>query len=224
MRNIYVSIPAFFKGVFMNKKKSFLFSSVLLALLFTASVVCAQSVKLPAPQTTGGVPTLEAIEKRASAVSGQFPTGEISRQELSTLLWAASGRNRGGSGWTVPTAMGMDPYVSIYVASKDGMFLYDGKEHSLTQLFAGDARAKVSAQSFANSAPYILVFVTRGKESGAPFGQALAGAMTQNVYLASQSLNIAARFMATMQQDVVRKELKLADDDVAVCIMPLGKR
>jgi len=200
------------------------FSAVFSVLLFTASIACAQSVKLPAPQTTGGVPTLEAIENRASPASAQFPTGEISRQELSTLLWAASGRNRDGKGWTVPTAMGMDPYVSVYVASKDGMFLYNGKEHSLEQLSAGDARAKVSAQSFANSAPYILVFVVKGKESGAIFGQALVGAMTQNVYLASQSLNIGARFMATMQQEVARKELKLADEDVAVCIMPLGKR
>jgi len=205
-------------------KKCLLFAAMFSALFLTASIACAQSVKLPEPQKTGGVPALEAIENRASAASAQFPTGEISQKELSTLLWAAGGRNRGGNGWTVPTAMGMDPYVSIYVASKDGMFLYDGREHALRQLSAGDARAKVSAQSFANSAPYILVFVIKGKESGAVFGQALVGAMTQNVYLASQSLNIAARFMATMQQDVVRRELKLADEDVAVSIMPLGKR
>jgi len=204
------------------KKRLFLVAAVLTALLLTASIACAQSIKLPAPQTTGGVPTLEAIENRASAVSGQFPTGAISQQELSTLLWAAGGRNRGGKGWTVPTAMGLDPYVSIYVASKDGMFLYNGKDHALEQLSAGDARAKVSAQAFANSAPCILVFVTKGKEGAAYFGQTLVGAMTQNVYLASQSLNIGARFMATMQQESVRKELKLADDDVAVSIMPLG--
>ena len=63
------------------------FAAVFSLLLFTASIVFAQSVKLPAPQTTGGVPTLEAIEKRASAVSGQFPTGEISRQELSCYIF-----------------------------------------------------------------------------------------------------------------------------------------
>jgi len=205
-------------------KKNLLLFTVFSVLLFTATIACAQSVKLPEPQKTGGVPTLEAIENRASPASAQFPTGEISRQELSTLLWAASGRNRSGNGWTVPTAMGRDPYVSIYVASKDGMFLYDGREHALRQLSSGDARVKVSAQSFANSAPYILVFVTNGKDAGAVFGQALVGAMTQNVYLAAQGLNIGARFMATMQQDVVRKELLLADEDIAVSIMPLGKR
>ena len=212
-------------------KKSLLFVVVFSTLLLSVSIACAQyafvlnkRLKLPEPQTTGGVPTLEAIENRASAISGQFPTGEISQKELSTLLWAASGRNRGGKGWTVPTAIGMDPYVSIYVASKDGMFLYNGREHALEQLSTGDARPKVSAQSFANSAPYILVFVIKGKEGVAYYGQALVGAMAQNVYLASQSLNIGARFMATMQQESVRKELKLADDDVAVSIMPLGKR
>jgi nitroreductase len=197
---------------------------VLTIMAITASIACAQSIKLPEPQKTGGVPALEAIENRASPLGAQFPTGAISQNELSTLLWAASGRNRGGNGWTVPTAMGLDPYVSVYVASKDGMFLYNGKNHELEQLSAGDNRTKVTSQSFAHTAPYILIFVTRGKSGGAAFGQALAGAMTQNVYLAAQSLNIGARFMATMQQDFVRRELKLADDDVPVNIMPLGKK
>lgn len=202
-------------------KKSLLF---MMAVTMFASTVCAQSVKLPAPQTTGGIPVLEAIENRASSQSGQFPTGAISDNELSTLLWAASGRNRDGKGWTVPTAMGRDPYVSIYVASKEGMFLYNGKDHMLDQLSSGDARAKVSSQSFANSASHILVFVIKGKEGSQLYGQALTGAMTQNVYLAAQSLNIGVRFMATMEQESVRRELKLAEDDVAVNIMPMGKR
>ena len=206
-------------------KKILLFAVLVLVMTaITAPILCAQSVKLPEPQKTGGVPTLEAMENRASAVSAQFPTGAISQNELSTLLWAASGRNRGGSGWTVPTAIGMDPYVSVYVASRDGMFLYNGREHALEQVSAGDARAKVTSQSFAHPAPYILIFVVNGKSGGAVFGQVLAGAMTQNVYLAAQSLNIGARFMATMNQDFIRGELKLAGEDVPVNIMPLGKR
>ena len=215
-----------------TRKNLVLFTVLVFILTFSiTSIACAQSteaikqtIKLPEPQKTGGVPTLEAIENRASAVSAQFPTGEISQKELSTLLWAASGRNRSDNGWTVPTAMGLDPYVSIYIASKDGMFLYNGKEHTLERLSDGDKRTQVTPQSFAHPAPYILIFVINGKSNGATFGQALAGAMTQNVYLTSQSLNIGARFMATMNQDFVRKELKLADDDVTVNIMPLGKR
>jgi len=218
-------------------KKSLLLLAIVPALLVAGSIACAQTgkpiqqidvtnkvLKLPEPRKTGGVPTLEAIENRASAVGAQFPTGAISQDELSTLLWAASGRNRGGNGWTVPTAIGMDPYVSVYVASKDGIFLYNGKEHALEQLSSGDVRVNVTSQSFAHAAPYILIFVIDGKSGGAAFGQALAGAMTQNVYLAAQSLNIGARFMATMNQDFVRKELKLAGEDVPVNIMPLGKK
>ena len=209
----------------MNVKKSLLFVTVFLTMMaITASIACAQSIKLPESQKTGGVPTFEAIENRASPPGAQFPTGEISQKDLSTLLWAASGRNRGGNGWTVPTAMGLDPYVSVYVASKDGMFLYNGKNHELERISAGDNRAKITSQSFAHTAPYILIFVIKGKGGGASFGQALAGAMTQNVYLAAQSLSIGARFMATMQQDFVRKELKLAEDDTPVNIMPLGKK
>jgi nitroreductase len=184
----------------------------------------AQSVKLPAPQAQGGVPVLEAIENRASAVGASFPTGAVSAEELSTLLWAASGRNRAGKGWTVPTAMAKDPYVTIYVVGKDGTFTYNGKEHALEPVVTDDLRGKISGQGFVASASHVLVFVSRDTDQGKRFGQVLVGAMTQNIYLAAEGLNVGVRYMATMNQDFVRNTFKLAADDVAVCIMPIGHK
>lgn len=189
------------------------------------------SFSLPEPKKSGGTPVFDALASRASGVQSAFPSGKISAEELSTILWAASGLNRPGKGWTVPTAMGREPYCRVYVLGSDGAFLYDWKKHALTTISKGDLRTSVSGQSFVAGAPYILVFVADGKALGAfntprsaEWGAVLTGAMTQNVYLAAGAMDIGARYMASMKEDAVRNGLKLEKEDTPLCIMPLGKK
>ncbi len=202
--------------------------------LLLALIVCAAPAfaaeKLPAPKTTGGPSVLEAIEKRASASSRAFPTGDISRENIATLLWAASGRNREGTGWTVPTAMGKDPYCAVYLADKTGVYRYDGREHALTKVSGESILDSAGSQSFVKTAPCLLIFVTDG-EALAKFGNAawresfgpiLVGAMTQNVYLAARALDVEVRYVASLNADVIRKTLGLKPGDVPVCILPIG--
>jgi Nitroreductase len=184
----------------------------------------AQTTPLPAPQKNGGKALFSAIEDRASATQSSFPTGAISKEDLSTILWAASGRSRKGSAWTVPTARGYDPYASIFVLGRDGAYSYNGKNHSLTKISGEDLIANVSGQSFATKAPYVLLFVSKlGSSRDTQFGHVLVGSMTQNVYLACDALGIGARYMATLNGDMLKAKLGLGKDDDVVCIMPMGK-
>jgi hypothetical protein len=190
----------------------------------------AEDVKLPEPQTTGGAGMFDMLKNRASALSGSFPAGAVSMEELSTLLWAASGLNRPEKGWTVPMAMGREPYCKVYAAGEQGVFLYDWKDNVLREITKGDVRGELGSQGFIANVPYILIFVTDGEalESfgarGAGWGYVAVGAMTQNVYLAAEALSIGVRYMASMNPDAVRGHLKLADSDTPVCIMPVGKK
>ena len=190
----------------------------------------AEAKKLPSPQTAGGSGVFDALQRRASAAGGAFPTGAISQEELSTLLWAATGLNRPDKGWTVPMAMGREPYCRVYVTGKEGTFRYDWKAHSLVETSKEDARSTVSGQGFVAGASHVLIFVTDGKaiESfggrGADWGPVLAGAMTQNVYLAAEALGIGGRYMASLKSDVVRSVCGLESADVPICIMPIGKK
>lgn len=192
----------------------------------------AAVVKLPDPQTSGGPGIFDMLENRSSAPGGSFPTGAILMEELSTLLWSASGMNRSGRGWIVPMAMGREPYCKVYVTGEEGTFLYDWKTHSLIETSKKDARKDVGAQSFAATAPYILIFTTDGKGLGGSrdvrraedWAQVLVGAMTQDVYLAAEALGIGTRYMANLDADAVRSVCALAEKDVPVCIMPIGKR
>ena len=198
-------------------------------LLCFVSAVAAEAAALPSPRTSGGAGVFDMLKNRASALGASFPTGKISQEELSTLLWAATGLNRPDK-WTVPMAMGKEPYCRVYVTGEGGTFLYDWKAHSLVETSKEDARSTVSGQSFVAQASHVLIFVTDGKaiESfgarGADWGPVLVGAMTQNVYLAAEALGIGGRYMASLKPDAVRSVCALEPADVPLCIMPIGKK
>lgn len=213
----------------MKKMIGFALCFVFLAIASTAT---AAENALPKPATEGGKGVFAAINSRASAKGDMFPTNPVSMQDLSTLLWAASGRNREGKGWSVPVAMGRDPYSTVYVAKSDGVFRYDGKNHSLVEISKENIMPGITRQGFAAKAPVVLIFVIDGgkvAEFGDPvrrasFGYLLIGSMTENVYLAAESLNIGVRYMATLNEDFLRAKLGLPAADTLVCIMPVGGR
>lgn len=225
----------------MMKKTVFLLGVFLLASVLASAAGAAIipeptstqiSFSLPAPQKSGGQGVFDALATRASATQGNFPTGKISPKELSTILWAASGLNRPDRGWTVPMAMGREPYCKIYALGHDGAFRYDWKKHELVTVAREDIRPDISGQAFVAKAPYVLVFVADGKGLSSfkepsvalSWANVAAGAMTQNVYLASGALGIGARYMASFNEAVARDALQLDKNDMGICIMPLGKR
>lgn len=199
-------------------------------------VLCAQcaaaDIALPQPQKTGGAPVLDAINTRSSAGHKDFPTGELTLQDTATLLWAATGTNRDGSKWTVPMAMGRPPYCKIYYITRSGAWAYDWQKHALVQVSGADHRAAIALQDFGKTAPAQLVFAFDSKELArfdkakapyAEFGVMLIGAMSQNIYLAAQSLGIGARLVYSIDRDATTKALSLGPDDRPICAMYLGK-
>lgn len=188
--------------------------------------------KLPAPQKTGGASVLEAIDRRASGSQRDF-AGDVSKEELATVLWAATGHNRDGKKWTVPMARGVAPYCKIYVVGAEGAFRYDYHEHALVKVAEGDLRANLGMQPFTHTARYQLILTfdaaawpawVPNDEVRAELGHVLAGAMSQNIYLAAQALGLNTRYIMSVHKDAAAKELSLADGDRVVWLMTLGRR
>ena len=164
----------------------------------------AQDIVLPPPQTDGGLGLFEALKKRSSVSGAAISPAEVTLEELSTVLWAASGLNRGQTGWTVPMAEGLAPYVRVFVAGPGGVWLYDWAAHKLIEISKENVKAGIAAQAFVAKAWYSLIFVSDKKISaglgpGAPaadnFIQVLTGAMTQDVYLAAAALGLGSRYI-----------------------------
>ncbi|GBR73679.1 nitroreductase superfamily protein [Candidatus Termititenax aidoneus] len=197
------------------------FCGVLLLVFLAAA---GAEVKLAKPQASGGEGIFTLLEKRASGLRIGFPTGAVSDQELSTILWAATGRNRNGKGWTVPVGMGRPPHVKVYAVKNDGAFLYDWQKHALTEVNPKNVKAEVTADGFVRNSSVILVFVAdTAANKRAEMDNILVGAMSQNVYLAANALGVTTRYLMTLNADGIRKELKLNKTDLPLCIMPLAK-
>ncbi|MDR1650425.1 MAG: nitroreductase family protein [Synergistaceae bacterium] len=212
-------------------RRVILFLSVIIG-CFTAAGASWADIKLPEPKRAGGEGIFVLLERRASGTRGAFPRNAVADEELSAILWAATGRNRDGGGWTVPMAGGRPPYVKIYAVRPDGVFLYDWDEHSLVEISSKNVLSDISGDGFVRESPCVLIFVTDAKNLGsmsrANGNNALmytaSGAMSQNVYLAADSLGISTRYMISMNAGEVTRELRLEGDETPICIMPLGKR
>jgi hypothetical protein len=206
-----------------------LLTSAAIALIAACSALADE--KLPEPQTSGGMGLFDALKKRASSPGGDFPNAPLSAGELSSVLWAATGLNRGDSGWTVPMDRGTPPYVDVYVALEGGVFLYDWRTNSLVERTRDDIRGDIGLQNFVASAPCSLILVANAESLSVfsdedlrtQFADVAAGAMTQDVYLAAAAMNLGARYIHSLKEPEIKNALRLEDTDRVICLMMLGK-
>lgn len=156
----------------------------------------------------------EALNERKS--SRTISNNKIPLQILSDILWAAQGVNRvqgpfGIPGRTAGSASNSQE-ILIYVAAKEGIYLYKPDPHQLTPIVSGDNRALAigSGQGkMGADAPVRLIYVVdleKFKSAGFPepglYDKEIqksyyfvdTGLIAQNVYLAAVSLGLVSWF------------------------------
>ena len=89
---------------------------------------------------------------------------------LSDLLWAAFGINRPNGDRTAPYWRHV-MVIDVYAATKDGVWLYEPKTHTLQPQPSDDIRAATGLQDFVGTAPLPeQQFVTFAQTVGYPHG------------------------------------------------------
>jgi SagB-type dehydrogenase family enzyme len=184
-------------------------------------------VPLPAPQKDGGRPLMQALSLRKSTRS--FRDKKLPPQVLSNLLWAACGVNRSDSGKrTAPTAKNWRE-IDVYVATADGLYLYNAKAHRLDPVSAGDIRASTGEQPFVKTAPVDLVYVAdRAKMADAPvehqefYSATDTGFISQNVYLFCASEGLATVVLGWVNKPKLEKAMRLRPDQRIILSQPVG--
>lgn len=185
---------------------------VVLCGLVSLPLVAADSqvIPLPKPRMAGGKPLLQALKDRQSG--REFKADPLPKQVLSDLLWAAFGINRPENDHrTAPSAMNSQE-IDLYVATGEGLFLYDAKPHALKQVLSEDIRAKTTGQASLKEAPLALILVgdlprlTKAKPDDREFYAAIdTGFISQNIYLFC-----ASEGLATVVHDLDRRSLAQA--------------
>jgi SagB-type dehydrogenase family enzyme len=205
-------------------------AGLLLLMIPCLSFTQEEVIKLPPPQKTGGKSLMECLNLRQSTRGDFGPPVKLTMQQLSNLLWAADGVNRPPNHRTAPSAVDWQN-IDIYVATPDGLFLYDSAQHVLKVISKEDIRATSGLegpagggmkQDFAKTAPVSLVYVAdmsktkgmkwQGEDVGATWSYTGAGAIAQNVYLFCASEGLACIVRATIDPVQITKVFKLRPD------------
>jgi nitroreductase len=181
-------------------------------------------VALPKPQTDGGKPLMQALRDRAS--QREFAPDALPPQVLSNLLWAAWGVSRPESGKrTAPSAMNRQE-MDVYVATADGLYRYEAKEHRLQPVTKEDMRALTGTQTYVGTAPVNLVYVSRtgggSAEDQAISGGAHAGFISENVYLFCASEGLATVVRGSINREALAKAMQLGPGQKIILAQTVG--
>ena len=203
---------------------------VAVILLLCPTVALSQdlkTIKLLKPQMDSSRMLMQVLKDRKS--SRNFSPKKLPIRVLSNILWAACGVNRPlTNGRTAPSASNWQE-IDIYVASADGLYLYDAAAHSLKMLLKQDIRGITGSQPYVKEAPVNLIYVadlTR-MENAAPdekdfFSATDTGFISQNVYLYCASEGLATVVRGNIDRMALGKVMKLRDDQRIILAQTVG--
>ena len=185
------------------------------------------AIKLPPPETAGGMPLMQALQARHSA--REFGRQPLPPQVLSNLLWAANGVNRPDSGKrTAPSARDWRE-IDVIVTTAEGAYRYDPPSHSLIRVVAGDIRQLTGKQEFVARVPVNLVYVAdleRMSEASAEdktlYSAADAGFIAQNVYLYCASAGLAVVVRGLVNREALGAALGLGENQRIILAQSVG--
>ena len=199
-------------------------------LLLCPSFALAQELKaiqLLEPQMDGGRPLMRVLKDRVS--SRNFSPEKLPMQTLSNMLWAAFGVNRPASGGRTAPSASNSQEMDIYVATADGLFLYDAKAHLLKPVLPDDIRALTGRQSFVKEAPVNLIYVSdlskmlRASPGDRDFyAAAHSGFISQNVYLFCASEGLATVVRESIDRPALARAMRLRPDQKITLAQTVG--
>lgn len=196
-----------------------------------------ETIKLPQPRTSGGMPLLDALQQRHTTRE-LYSSKELPLQELSNVLWAAAGmtREQAGTGigtkgcHTAPTAHNWQE-IDVYVAMAEGLYLYDPAANTLQGIVAEDIRPYTAneMQPWVANVPVSLIYVAdlaRMHEASTGdfdvFRWTDSAVMAENVYLYCASEGLATVTRALFDRAALFAAMRLRPGQVVTLSQPVG--
>jgi hypothetical protein len=197
------------------------------ALTLDGARAWADVVKLPSASPQGGLSVTEALAKRQSI--REFSSRVLPQQTLANILWAAFGINRPASAdHTAPSWRGSKE-TDVYVATAEGVWLFEPKTNELRSVMTADIRAKTSSMVFAATAPVVLIYVAdtaRMAPASADDHRLYAHVDTamigQNVYLYAAATGLGTVILGSIDRPALAKTLNLPDSKIVTFSQPIG--
>ena len=184
-------------------------------------------IRLMPMQLDTGRPLMHVLKERKSTRA--FLPKKLPIRVLSNLLWAANGINRPGSeGRTAPSARNQQE-IDIYVATAEGLYLYDARVRQLLPVLREDIRGRTGQQAYVGEAPVNLIYVAdyakmakTSAEDRDLYAAADAGFISQNVYLYCASEGLATVVRGTIDRNALSGVMKLRSDQKIILAQSVG--
>ncbi len=200
----------------MKKIAKLIMSTMMIATSCTLSAEV-----LPAPQTTGGMPLMQAMQERKS-MRDIDPASTVTKQDLSNMLWSAWGITHEGKR-TIATAMNRQELV-LYVITATEISRYSAEDNTLTVVNTGDFRNIQARQDWAKTAPInIALVVNTDKQKKDEFQNYTAGAASHAIYLYCASAGLKTTVRAMLDNEEVEKAMKLGENERLLYIQTVGR-
>lgn len=194
------------------------------AALAASSSVGSETIKLPAPDGDSGVTVTQALKARHSERA--FADKELSPELLSGVLWAANGFNRPDKR---TNATGLNKQeIMVYAIMKSGAYRYDAKGNALVKVCDEDLRPAIAGhQAFAATAPVSILIAADVSDPiytgvRSTLSNYDAGIVSGNIYLYCAANGLATVCRRSMDNDVLKKALKLSDKTILQLNHPVG--
>ena len=192
-----------------------------------SSDATVEYLRLPAPQTEGGMSLLSALQRRRSC--RQFSSQNLDDAVLSSLLWAAFGINRSKTGLrTAPSTRNWQE-IDLYLALSSGLYVLEPKSWQLRLVLGEDLRESTGLQDYVASAPLNLVYVSRlsrldeTDKSLRQFYTALdTGYISQNVYLFCAAFGLVTVARGLVDRRALAKAMRLDPNQRVVLAQSVG--
>ncbi len=162
-----------------------------------------RSISLPAPDTKGGMPLMQALAERKSTRS--LSDEALSNQDVSNLLWAAFGMNRKDGKRTMPTARNKQQ-VALYVHMNGFIWIYDAENNAIHKLIETDLDG-------ASKGALAVIIAAEGDAKTDVYGNMHTGSLYQNIglYCASAGLgNVVHQSGKDKVQEIIAPYLPTA--------------
>jgi len=194
-------------------------------------------ITLPKVRHTSKTSVDEALSRRRSI--REYKDQRLKLEELSQLLWAASGITSERGGRTAPSAGAKYPLEIFVVVGKvekleSGIYRYRPQDHTLIKTKDKDQRQELSLaairQGPIKEAPVDLVVTAvyrrtmeKYGERGIRYVHIEVGHACQNIYLQAESLNLGTVEIGAFEDAKVKKALNLTEEE-PLAIMPVGRK
>ena len=182
----------------------------------------AESVALPAPAKTGGMPLMQALAERKTV--RDYKPAELDAATISEILYAANGVNRPDGKRTIPTAMNKQD-LEVYIALPGAAYHYDAKANKLVKIADGDFRSElIMRKDLATNSACILVYASDSSKfpNDIKYPAIHVGEASQDIYLYCASKGLGTVSLGMYDEKGVRKVFKLDDKMTVILAQAIG--